>query len=77
MAGLFSLITQIKEAIKEDMKAIKIDGSFPEWGTKQLAEAIAAGWQVYDKTVIGERYVLYLLRHDPDVGTTNEHPNQS
>lgn len=54
------------------MKAIKIDGSFPDWGTKQLGEALETGWAVYDKTVLDERYVLYLLRHDPDVGKTNK-----
>jgi len=55
------------------MKAIKIDGAFPEYGTQQLSDAIAEGWVEYDRIKVGDRYVTYILRKgDPDVGKTSK-----
>lgn len=54
------------------MKSIKIDGSFPEYGTKLLAEALSSGWRVFDKNILGERYIVYILKKDEDTG--NAHP---
>ena len=48
----------------KEYESIKVDGSFPEYGTKQLGDRLNDGWTIVDKTVTGERYILYLIEKE-------------
>lgn len=52
-------------------KHITIDGAFPNsQNTIELHRLLESGWYILDKTIIKDRYILYILadRVDPDVG---------
>jgi len=53
---------------------IKIDTSFPEWQTKKLGDMLSDGWIVFDKTVVSDRYLFYVLEFetDEDLGKSGE-----
>ncbi len=60
-----------------ELKSIKIDSAFPDYGTGQLQMALNSGWSINDKTVTSERYIVYLLRKSNDVqiaGTPDSFP---
>lgn len=50
---------------------IKIDGAFPDrFSTGELHRLLESGWHILDKTIIKDRYILYVLadKADSDVG---------
>jgi hypothetical protein len=52
---------------------IKLDISFPEYGEQQLVRKLEEGWHIFDKTILGSRYIYYVLkRYDPDYGKCGE-----
>lgn len=42
-------------------QTIQVDGRFPDHRTEKLATLLEQGWQVLDKTIVGDRYVTYIL----------------
>lgn len=41
---------------------IQVDGRFPEYRAAEVQEYLENGWEIADKTIIGERYINYILR---------------
>lgn len=54
----------------QDVVSVKVDGCFPEYGTSKLHERLLSGYEIIDKTVVGDRYIVYVLGRtiDQDLG---------
>lgn len=54
-----------------EVQYIKVDSAFPS-KMDVIVELISDGWNIYDKTVCDNRYVIYILtkKSDPDLGKT-------
>ena len=48
----------------KEYESIKIDGAFPDEDTKELGRKLNDGWSIIDKTVIGERHIVYLIEKE-------------
>lgn len=48
-------------------KTIKVDGAFPSPQAEQVAELLASGWHILDKTVVSDRYIIYLLEKKENI----------
>lgn len=62
----------------KEHKTLKVDMSFPEYGSDELTKLLNSGWVIIDKTVERERYIYYVLSNnfDPDLGKTGEPPTK-
>lgn len=49
-------------------KVIQVDGRFPNYKTEEVASLLEEGWVILDKTIVGDRYITYLLA-EPKTGT--------
>ncbi|MFA5174771.1 MAG: hypothetical protein WC438_06335 [Candidatus Pacearchaeota archaeon] len=43
------------------IKQILIDISFPGFRDDQLKELLENGWEIKDKSIMGNRYIYYIL----------------
>lgn len=41
---------------------LKIDVSFPDLGAKNFIKLLEEGWTIFDKSVVGDRYIFYILK---------------
>lgn len=44
-----------------EYETIKLDVAFPSYQETRLKEFLSRGWRIADKTVVGDRYIYYVL----------------
>ena len=50
-------------------KTIKIDINFSTYDSEKLKSLLENGWKIIDKTVVGDRYIYYILQKGIDDDT--------
>ena len=50
--------------MEKEYQTIKIDTAFHAEYVDKLHTALQDGWKIENKTVVGERYIMYLLVRD-------------
>lgn len=54
---------------------IKVDSAFPD-SMRKINELLNDGWKIIDKTVTGDRYIIYIFAEKsacPDCGFNEKH----
>ena len=46
---------------KKEYETLKIDTAFPEYDSQKLKEFLKNGWKIFDKTLVSNRYIFYVL----------------
>lgn len=41
---------------------LKVDSSFPDASSEKLKFLLSEGYEIIDKSIVGERFLIYVLR---------------